>query len=140
VVAAHSSPDSSKRSFTGDSTHRQRGLAGWRRGSDDLATSSYELDDDDLRGTERVRVAVTALEKNAAWRRLLEGRWQKMVRSATTQAGGGAVAVGEGDSDGSTTDGLRGRSEGVRRSGRRTKQRWRRLTVDEVDGGFATLL
>jgi hypothetical protein len=70
------------------------------------------------------------LEKNAAWRRLLEGRWQKMARSATTQAGGGAVAVGEGDGDGSTADDLCGRSEGVRRSGRRTKQRWRHLTVD----------
>jgi hypothetical protein len=52
--------------------------------------------------------------------------------------GGGAVAAGEGDS--STADDLRGRWVGVRRSGRRTKQRWRHLIVDEVDGGFAELL
>jgi hypothetical protein len=48
------------------------------------------------------------------------------------------VAAGEGD--GSAVDDLRGRREGVRRSGRRTKQRWRRLTVDEVNGGFTALL
>jgi hypothetical protein len=46
------------------------------------------------------------------------------------------VAAGEGDD--SAVDDLRGRREGVRRSGRRTKQR--RLTVDEVNGGFTALL
>jgi hypothetical protein len=46
------------------------------------------------------------------------------------------VAAGEGDSDGSTTNDLGGRWEGVRRSGCRMKQRWRCLTMDEVDGGF----
>jgi hypothetical protein len=58
MAAAHSDPDSGKRAFTGDNTHRQRGLAGRRRGSDDLATSGYEHNDDDLWGMERVRVAV----------------------------------------------------------------------------------
>jgi hypothetical protein len=46
------------------------------------------------------------------------------------------VAAGEGDSDGSTANDLGGRWEGVRRSGCRMKQRWRCLTMDEVDGGF----
>jgi hypothetical protein len=50
--------------------------------------------------------------------------------------GGGAMAAGEGDGDSSATEDLRGRWEGVRRSGRRTKQWWRCLTVDEVDDGF----
>jgi hypothetical protein len=59
------------------------------------------------------------------------------VRLATARAGGSVVAAGEGDGYSSIADHLHGRWEGVRQSGRRTKQRWRRLTVDEVDGGFA---
>jgi hypothetical protein len=47
------------------------------------------------------------------------------------------VAAGEGDGDDFAADDLRGKWEGVGWSGRRTKQRWRRLTVDEVDSGFA---
>jgi hypothetical protein len=46
------------------------------------------------------------------------------------------VAAGEGDGDDFVADDLRGKWEGVRWLGHRTKQRWRRLTVDEVDGGF----
>jgi hypothetical protein len=59
----HSSPGRGKRAFAGDSTHRQRGLARRRRGSDDFATSGYELDDDDLRGTERVRVVAASVRE-----------------------------------------------------------------------------
>jgi hypothetical protein len=46
------------------------------------------------------------------------------------------VVATKGNGDGSAVDNLCRRWEGVRRSGRRMKQRWRLLTVDEVNGGF----
>jgi hypothetical protein len=42
-----------------------------------------------------------------------------------------------GEEDDSIADGVHERWEGVRRLGRQTKQQWRCLTMDEVDGGFA---
>jgi hypothetical protein len=57
AAAVHSGLNSGKRAIDDNGTHRQHGLAGRQCDSDDLATSCYELDDDDLRGTERVRAA-----------------------------------------------------------------------------------